>query len=154
MKVKITIDGMREVLDEIKYQSIRSDEAAKETIKDYALLIERRAKENLHDLKAVDTGNLSRSITTDLVDAGYAAEVGSDLLYAIFVEFGTRPHFPPMKELESWARRHGFESAWPVCKAIAERGLKARPYLFPAYEASMSEFLKELGRRFEKGGRK
>lgn len=154
MKVKITIDGMKEVLDEMKYQSIRSDEGAKETIKDCAETIERRTKENLRDLKAWDTGNLGRSYTTEIIKGGYAAEVGSNLLYALFVEFGTRPHFPPMKDLEAWARRHGFESAWLVCKAIAEKGLKARPHLFPAYEAAMPEFFKELERRFEKGGRK
>jgi len=154
MKVKVTLEGMKEVLDEVRYQSIRSDEASKEKIKDCAETIERRTKENLRELKAWDTGHLAGSYTIDIIEGGHAAEVGSNLAYALFVEFGTRPHFPPMKALESWARRHGFESAWPVCKAIAEKGLEARPHLFPAYEATMPEFFRELKKRLEKGGRK
>lgn len=154
MKVKITIDGMKEVVDEMKFQSIRSDEGAKELIKDCAETIERRTKENLRELKAWDTGSLAGSYTTDIVGGGHAAEVGSNLVYSIFTEFGTRPHFPPMKALEAWARRHGFDSAWPICKAIAEKGLEARPHLFPAYEATMPEFFRKLKKRFEKGGRK
>jgi len=154
MKVKITIDGMKEVVDEMKFQSIRSDEASKEKIKDCALKIEKRTKENLRNLKAWDLGHLGGSYTTDIIKGGHAAEVGSNLVYSIFMEFGTRPHFPPMKALEAWARRHGFESAWPICKAIAEKGLEARPHLFPAYEATMPEFFRELKKRFEKGGRK
>ena len=152
MKIKVTVEGMKEVLDEMKFQSVKSGKATKEVIKDSALTIEKRTKENLRGLKAWDTGHLKDSYTTDITDGGYTAEVGSNLVYAIFVEFGTRPHFPPMKALEGWARRHGFESAWPVCKAIAEKGLKARPHLFPAYEAAMQKFFQELKRRFESGG--
>ena len=152
MKIKCELLGMGEVLSEIKSMSVKVDKGVKEKVKHCALRIEARTKDALRSLEAVDTGNLSRSYTTEMTDGGRTAEVGSVLLYALFVEFGTRPHFPPMEALESWARRHGFESAWPVCKAIAEKGLQARPHLFPAFEATVSDFLAELRDMLEKGG--
>lgn len=152
MKIKFELVGLKGVISEIKSMPIRMDKGAKEKVKDCALRIEARTKDALRSLDAWDTGNLSRSYRTETTDHGRTAEVGSDLLYSIFVELGTRPHFPPMIALESWARRHGFESAWPVCKAIAERGLQARPHLFPAYEATVSDFIAELKDMLEKGG--
>lgn len=40
-------------------------------------------------LAPVDTGNLRRSIHTELKDGGMIAEVGTNISYAPFVEFGT-----------------------------------------------------------------
>ena len=57
-------------------------------IRDSALLVERDAKLNC----PVDTGNLRASIQTEIneTDTEYVAEVGTNVEYAAFVEFGTK----------------------------------------------------------------
>lgn len=62
---------------------------------------------------------------------GFAAE------YSRFVEFGTRPHFPPVDALKRWARRVlGDESAaWPVARKIAEEGTPEQPFVRPGIDA-------------------
>lgn len=53
------------------------------------------------------------------------------VLYAIYVEKGTRPHFPPVEAI-----KRGFkvteEHAWAIARSIARKGTKAYPYLMPA----------------------
>lgn len=95
-------------------------------------------------LRAWDLGNLANSIRVDLIEGGTIAEVGPEAPYGPFVELGTRPHFPPPDALEGWAKRHGFDSAWPICRAIAKRGLKAKPFLFPAWLAVKDKFWKRI----------
>jgi hypothetical protein len=52
-----------------------------------------------------DTRELARSHYTDLIDTG--ARVGVDAPHAPFMEWGTRPHRPPMQPLADWAYRQG-----------------------------------------------
>lgn len=115
-----------------------------------ALEVKRKAK-----LKVpVDTGHLRRFITHEVGET--EARVGSNVVYAPFVEFGTRPHWPPRKAMQPWARRHGFpkgnEGATILARIIAKRGTKPQPYLRPALEESLSdirEFLVEAAREIE-----
>lgn len=78
----------------------------------------------------VDTGQLRASITPEVRTEGWnvIGIVGSNKVYAPFMELGTRPHMPPLAALATWARRHN-TSAFLVARAIARRGLKARKYL-------------------------
>jgi len=94
----------------------------------------------------VDTGRLRGSIGSEF--APLWAVVGSKLAYAPHVEFGTRPHFPPPRALQPWAKRHGFPAgnagAFLVARAIAWRGTKPQPYLLPAFNASMAAIQRYL----------
>ena len=47
--------------------------------------------------------------------------IGSPLKYAPYVEFGTRPHWPPRAALLAWAASKGIE-VFLVQRAIATRG--------------------------------
>ncbi len=79
------------------------------------------------------TGTLAQSIqpgpisvTGDNVEA--TIEVNAD--YASYVEWGTRPHFPPVDALKDWAAKFLGDPklAFIVARAIAKRG--TRPYNF------------------------
>lgn len=53
--------------------------------------------------------------------------------HAPFVEYGTRPHFPPAYEnspLALWAESKGMEP-FAVAKSISRRGTKAHPFIEP-----------------------
>lgn len=58
------------------------------------------AKENIINVKAVDTGNLLNSITHAVDPYNYAVYTGTDVKYALYVELGTykmqaRPYLKP-----------------------------------------------------------
>ncbi len=94
----------------------------------------------------VDTGRLRASIAQEVRVEGTTVEgvVGSNVVYAPFMELGTRPHWPPIAAMEPWARRHGM-SAFQVALAISRKGTAARKYLQRAFEESTSFII----RRFE-----
>lgn len=101
-----------------------------------ALLVERDAKQNA----PVDTGRLRASITSQVMTTGAMGRnvrgvVGSNVIYSAAVELGSKPHFPPVRALETWARRKGL-NAWAVAKGIAKRGTKAQRYLQRAFESN------------------
>jgi len=133
MKVTVTPVGFKELRRDLK--KISKEMAAEVNKETYAsgLDIQKAARANLKERETWDLGNLANSILVDRTEGGAIVEVGPTAPYGPYVEFGTKPHFPPPDALEGWAKRHGFESVWPICRAIAERGLPENPYLFPAY---------------------
>ncbi|MGM0641950.1 MAG: hypothetical protein ACQESN_11080, partial [Thermotogota bacterium] len=79
----------------------------------------------------------------------------TDVNYAPFLEFGTKPHTPPLQPILSWVRRKlGFTDesaenvAWSIIHKISRRGTKARNYFKDSYE---SYDFKKLLDRVQKG---
>jgi len=80
-------------------------------------------------------GTLRASIFGEVreLPAGVEGVVGTGLSYAPHVEFGTRPHFPPVEPLQDWVRKKFAISdeaevksrAFLVARAIAQRGTLA-----------------------------
>jgi len=66
--------------------------------------------------------------------------VGSGLEYAEYVEYGTRPHFPPLSAIADWAKakRIPDDAVFPIARSISKKGTKAQPYLRPALDANRS----------------
>lgn len=102
----------------------------------------------------VDTGNLRASIVPDLqmTPAEVQGIVGTAVTYGPYIEFGTKPHFPPVGALIGWVRRHNLAPAgqearvaFLIARKISQRGTKAQPYLVPAFEKNETN----IRRRFE-----
>ena len=100
-------------------------------LKRSALTVEANAKMEA----PVDTGRLRSSVVTNL--GRLSANVGPTAYYAPYVEYGTRPHFPPPTALNPWARRHGWGS-WALAFHIAKYGTKAHPFMRPAAQKSIA----------------
>jgi len=147
-QISVELKGADELQKEIKRMTKESIEKLKRETYASGLDVQRDAKERLRGMKAWDLGNLANSIMVDPEDEGMTAKIEVQAPYGPYVEYGTRPHFPPPDALEGWARRHGFDSAWPICKAIADRGLKERPYLIPAYLKIRRIFFDRIVRSF------
>jgi hypothetical protein len=109
------------------------------------LLIEGDARRNVRH----DTRQLMNSITHRQRERGQTliGEVGPSLRYGLYVERGSRPHFPPVAALVGWARRHGV-SPYAVQRAVGRRGTRARPFLAPAFAKNADR----IGRLFAAAG--
>lgn len=84
-----------------------------------------------------DTSHLARSITHRVESLGgtVRGRWGTALSphYGPDVEYGTRPHWPPVSALEGWARRHG-ANPYAVAAGIAKHGTKAQPFMRPSFQ--------------------
>jgi hypothetical protein len=144
MNVHVTTEGEKEIDRALRKMSEENRREFKREVYASGIDVQTESKKNLRDMKTWDLGNLANSIMVYLTNSGMTAEVGPEAPYGPYVEYGTKKHFPPLDALEGWARRHGFDSAWPICKAISERGLPARPFLHPAWLTVKGKFFKRI----------
>lgn len=117
-----------------------------EATRDATLYVVRDARR----LSPVDRGVLRASILPEVKSTGkeVIGVVGSDQKHAPFMEFGARPHWPPIAALATWARRHG-TSPFLVARAIARNGIKERRFLRGALEINRDR----INRRYERAVR-
>jgi len=92
----------------------------------------------------VDTARLKNSISYKVKNL--TARIGPDVKYGVYVEGGTRAHFPPIGPLKSWARKRGI-NPYALQKAIGRRGTKAQPFMKPG----LNKARKDIIQNFEKG---
>ena len=115
-----------------------------------------RVQRSARDNAPVDTGRLRQSIAYAVRTVGDSIRgiIGSAVKYAPFVEFGTRPHWPPLGALQPWARRHGFPAgasgAFLVARKIAQFGTPATRFLRNALEDNKREVERDLTREINK----
>lgn len=107
-----------------------------------AINVETAAKANLTLLGAVDSGRLRSSITWELGhdSTGLYADVGTNVVYGLYVEVGTGLYgprhtviFPRRARALSWVGRDGKRVF-----AFYVRGMRPRPYLRPALAAALA----------------
>jgi hypothetical protein len=105
-----------------------------------AVEIRNEARKNVRQIDAYDTHELYESIEFSVSRLGNSVVVYSTAKHAPFIEFGTAPHFPPLDKIRAWCGRKGIpeSAAFPIARAISERGTPERPWLYPAYKAGMS----------------
>lgn len=68
------------------------------------------------------------------------AVVGTNIEYAPYVEFGTRPHAAPISALQGWADRHGIPVG-AVWMSIKKKGTKAQPFLLPSLTGNIRKII-------------
>jgi len=125
-------------------------------------LIETAARVYIRKQDIIASGSLFSSITnvvrrlTDQV----VGEVGSNLGYAEYVHFGTRPHWPPRAPIERWvalkARRGVLDvgqsiksTAFLIARAISRRGTKAHPFLAVALRLNQAAMVSRVTKAIE-----
>jgi HK97 gp10 family phage protein len=129
--VTVRVEGAQELAGALGRAQTAIAPAVRRAMQQSLLLIEADARRNV----AHDTRQLMNSITSQITEApgGLVGKVGPSVAYGLYVERGTRPHWPPLAALVPWARRHGIP-ARAVQVAIARRGTRARPFLQPAFD--------------------
>lgn len=123
-------------------------------LREAGMLVEAEAKARV----PVRTGNLRRSIGSivEPITGRPVSTVFASARYAPFVEFGTRPHTPPIGPLRRWARGKDV-SAGAVWAAIRKRGTKPHPFMEPALEDKRAQVVERMNQAIEaalRGGRR
>lgn len=103
----------------------------------------------------IGLGFFRRSIGSEVRGAGLNLQgvVGSPLVYALPIEEGAAPHFPPPEHLEIWVQRHGLSTnlagkeigfkrvAFLIARKINITGLQAHWCFRDALEASATRIM-------------
>lgn len=125
--IVIRIEGLEQL--RAKLTSSRVDGPVNRFLDRGAIFIQGAARRHA----PVDLSRLRNSIGTE-TSGRRERRVGPGAEHGLYVEMGTRPHFPPPAALEGWARRHGFASGYAAARAISRSGTKAQPFMRPAAE--------------------
>ena len=126
----------------------------RETLKQFAVEGEELVKSEIEEVGAYDQGTLIRSVES--AASGSSATIRVTAPHAQTVDQGRRPGQkpPPAVALLGWMVRHGLDTSQAVGLAIAigRRGIKARPYLRPAFDKLADrapKIMGDLARRLE-----
>jgi len=150
--IRMEVKGLKETQKEMEriIKEMRGGPFT-QALKKATLLVLRAGKKNLRGYRSpevggVDTGRLRASLTPEIRKMANEkiGVVGSNVLYSPYQEFGTRPFWPPLSALETWARRHG-TTAYVVARAIARRGIKGKFYLQNALTDNAERIFQILG---------
>jgi hypothetical protein len=84
-----------------------------------------------------DLSNLANSIEVFEESSGdkIIYRVVAQAEYAKAVEYGSKPHTPPLDAILEWGKRRGMtqEQAYYVWKAIRKYGTRPHPYMAPSF---------------------
>lgn len=163
MKIKIGIQGEKELLAEIDKATEEVKNKVMKVLEDSAHVIEGEAKKKA----PINLGALRNSIHVEKVFEGNKREfrVGTNLEYAPYMEFGTgllsdypsekKRHSPfspkAIANLKKWASDKGCEdpdrAAWAIAFAIYKRGgLYPKAFLRNGFQEGKKYFLQELNK--------
>lgn len=145
MNITVKVEGQEKVIASVKQYTATVMKRVQATIMIAAFNVQERAKR----LAPVDVGNLRSSIKANMLSGGLGAEIGVgrqlNVKYGPYMEYGTKPHWPPPGVLTEWCRRHGIEGKeFLIRRKIARRGTKPRPFLMPAWEEVRPGFIKAI----------
>lgn len=127
--ITVTIHGLDQLRG--KLNSSRSDIPVRRFLDRGAIGIQGEGRRRA----PVDTGRLRNSISVES-PTNRMRRIGPNVEYGPYVEFGTRPHYPPKGALSGWAQRHGMTDQ-QARQSIGRKGTKAQPYMAPAAEGSV-----------------
>lgn len=118
----------------------------KKWIEEFMHYIFKRSQENLIKNRSVDTGFLLKSGKPPKWK-GNECIVEYTAPYALFVEYGTEPHYISPKKLVGWVRRklgirepEALSVARAIAVKISREGTEPKPFLRPAINEAIDKF--------------
>jgi HK97 gp10 family phage protein len=148
---KVRITGADKIKKNVSYLRKNVPELLSVANLETAYEIRDLAQANIKRLDAFDTGGLHDSIKVTVSPQGLSVGVASTSRHAPYVEFGTRPHFPPLEPIRQWCISRGLpaSAAFPVARKIAERGTPERPFLYPAFKVGMRHHVANIRKYYK-----
>lgn len=137
--MNLTIQGVNRTVENLG--KVQAGIASEKPMEKAVQIVTKDARANT----PVDQGVTRASITPSVHSQGgeVVGVVGSNRKSALWVEKGTRPHWPPIRALEGWARRHGMK-AYLVALAISRRGTKGHHMLQRALDDNQRRIIREF----------
>jgi phage gpG-like protein len=151
--IGVKVQGMKELQAKAE-QMVRDLHGTPmlQAMKKATLLVQASAKRNLGAYTGaeysggVDTGQLRASIVPDIAnrDNQVVGIVGTNVQQAPWIEFGTKPHWPPPGALARWAERHHMDE-YVVRRAIGLKGTRAIKFFERAFNENLDKIKSYLG---------
>jgi hypothetical protein len=146
----VQVYGDKQVADDLRDAASVYNRESTRLLKEVGVWTTGRVKAYTMDAGSVDLGELVQGIHYDIKSAIREKSVTirpSDKAdtYAIYVEEGTRPHFPPIDKLQGWADRHGIP-VWAVAMKIAREGTEPRHMWRDTFDDLLSHIETPVGR--------
>ncbi len=146
MTVRVGLAGHLSVARKLKAGGILTERLIKGVILDssFAIMNDARTRCPVRKLGKIIGGLLRSSIDIEFYNNGFTGNIGTNVFYGPFVEFGTGARgalsvtrAPPAPYAHS---------GWPS-------GQRAQPYLYPAFDAEKDRFLRNLRNAVNEGMR-
>jgi len=146
----IKVKGLSELIAGLEKGSSLIKDSVGEAMRKSTELVKQKARRTAGSPPIVFRGELARSIQATV--SAMKGKVVAGAKHAPFVEFGTRPHFPPVAPLERWAatKLGSAGLGFVIARKIAERGTKAQPFFEPAVDDSLKDIERFFGLAVEK----
>lgn len=172
------VDELKRVLDSAGRLDDKIYAPLHRAMNDAVKQLEAKAKDNITANNSLASGQLRQGITSEVTITPREitgvvraqAQGANGYNYAPAVEYGTRPHWPPLEPLVEWVRLKHLAGSYSVKshrrlggavrrldedtqlaraiqRKIARRGTKARPFMEPAFENKKDD----LARLIENG---
>lgn len=122
--ITVRIDGLDDL--QRKLVGSRADAPVARFLDRGSILIQGAARKKA----PVDTGQGRNSIGVES-PTPRSRRIGPSAKHMEYVEFGTRPHWPPPGSMAGWAKRHGMTD-YQARRSVAMKGTKAQPFMQPA----------------------
>lgn len=133
MGFEIKVSGLTEATSKFSGLSGAINQAVAKAMNKAGETIANYAANKVRENESVDTEKLAKSIavTQKATELSLETVIAPKVGYGVYVEKGTRPHFPPIAAITPWAKRKGI-SPFLVARSIARKGTKAKPFMAPA----------------------
>lgn len=142
---RLRIEGIEEFKRDVNRASSNYENLVRGAMTTSTLKIQSNIRNTIRSKGITNIGTLQRSVFTQIVNA-FKGIIGVGEKYGKYVEFGTRPHFPPVRPIERWAQTKLGKSGigFQIARKISRVGTKAQPYVKPAFEGSIDFVTKEF----------
>lgn len=139
MGFKVKIEGLNEGINNLEHYIERKKRGLLGVVAGSSTAIQNTAKQ----LAPADLGELREEIFSTVIERrdSISGDVLSAADYSAYVEFGARPHWTSVRNLEGWAERHGI-SPYAVQYSIAKKGTPAQPFMTPAAVKEKNNFVR------------
>lgn len=141
MSVTVKVTGINEAIKALEHYLDKKKRSLLGVVAETSTSVQKTAQ----SLSPVDLGELRAEITSTIIEKPnkITGDVVSEAPYSAYVEFGSKPHWTSIKNLEGWAKRHGIP-AGAVQYSIATKGTRAQPFMAPAAMKQKSKFVKKV----------
>lgn len=140
MTMNVQIDGLNELLSDVKKAGIEAKPLVHAALQNSVTIVQR----NVRQRAPHRTGALQRSVLTSVSYPSASVEVNEK--YGVMVEGGTKAHIikPKNKKALFW------KGALNPYRVVKHPGTKARPFFKPGVEASENSILEQFAKVTER----